>query len=294
MERAGEDMENPVAVTRPDGSGVRQGPESEPPQVDRLLPGRFAMGGDYATRRPRGTSDWLLILTVDGSGRFGVPSGPDLTVDRHAVVSLAPRTPHDYGTAPRADGWELLWVHVHPRPSWAGLLDWPQVAPGVRRLDLSPELAGRVAAALSRAVTFHHGRMRNAALFGMNAVEEALLWCDMRRPYGDRLDPRVLAVVDHVSGRLDEPHSVRSLAVLAGVSPPRLSHLFARHLHMGVMAYVERQRISAARELLEVSSFPVAHVAARVGYGDPLYFSRRFRRSVGQSPTQYRAAHGET
>ncbi|MEV0323799.1 helix-turn-helix domain-containing protein [Streptomyces sp. NPDC050658] len=268
--------------------------DAQPPEVDRLLPGRFAMGGDYATRRPHGTSDWLLILTVDGSGRIGVRSGPDLVVGRHSVVSLAPRTPHDYGTAPEAEGWELLWVHLHPRPSWLGLLDWPQAAPGVRRLDLSPEVAGRVAAALSRAVTFHHGRMRNAALFGMNAVEEALLWCDMQRPHGDRLDPRVLAVVEHVSARLDAPHSVPSLAAVAGVSASRLSRLFARHLRLGVMAYVEQQRIAAARELLEVSSFAVAHVAQRVGYPDPLYFSRRFRRLVGQSPTEYRAAHGES
>ncbi|MFJ2771094.1 helix-turn-helix domain-containing protein [Streptomyces sp. NPDC087300] len=135
--------------------------------------------------------------------------------------------------------------------------------------------------------------MRNAALFGMNAVEEALLWCDMRRPQGDGLDPRVLTVVEHVSCRLDEPHSVRSLAALAGVSPSRLSHLFARHLHQGVMAYVEQQRMAAAGELLEVSSLPAAHVASRAGYTNPLYFSRRFRQAVGQSPTEYRAARAE-
>jgi AraC family transcriptional regulator of arabinose operon len=286
MERASDHMENPVAMARPVNLGVGER------QVNRLLPGRFAMGGDYATRRPQGTSDWLLILTVDGAGRVGARSGPDLLVDRHSVVSLAPGTPHDYGTAPHAPGWELLWVHVHPRPKGRGVLYGPPPAPGVRRLDLSPEVSKRVAAALSRAVTFHQGRMRNAALFGMNAVEEALLWCDMQRPQGDRLDPRVLTVVEHVSARLGEPHSVPSLAALAGVSPSRLSHLFARHLDLGVMAYVEQQRIAAAKDLLEVSSFAVAHVASRVGYADPLYFSRRFRRLVGQSPTEYRAGRG--
>ncbi|MEV5583069.1 helix-turn-helix domain-containing protein [Streptomyces parvus] len=261
--------------------------------MDRLLPGKFVMGGGYTTRRPHGTSDWLLILTVDGAGRVGAPPGPDLVVERHSVVCLAPRTPHDYGTDPHADGWELLWAHLQPRPGWLGLLDWPMAAPGIRRLDLPPEVSRRVAAALTRAVTFHHGRMRNATLFGMNAVEEALLWCDTQRPTADRLDPRVLAVVEHVSNRLEEPHSVRSLAALAGVSPSRLSHLFARHLRLGVMSHVEQQRIAAAKDLLRVSSFTVASVAARVGYEDPLYFSRRFRRSVGQSPTEYRAAHVE-
>jgi AraC family transcriptional regulator of arabinose operon len=37
-----------------------------------------------------------------------------------------------------------------------------------------------------------------------------------------------------------------------------------------------------------VTSLGIAEIAAQVGYDDPFYFTNRFRRHAGKSPTQYR------
>ena len=39
------------------------------------------------------------------------------------------------------------------------------------------------------------------------------------------------------------------------------------------------------------TTLPVGEIAARVGYEDPLYFSRRFRQVAGTKATEYRASH---
>ena len=51
-----------------------------------------------------------------------------------------------------------------------------------------------------------------------------------------------------------------------------------------------RRRLDAACRLLELTTRPIASVAAEVGYPDPLYFSTRFRLHTGLSPTAYRVS----
>jgi len=46
-------------------------PDSFSPVVRRLLTGEFDEGPGYETYRRRGTTDWLLIHTLAGCGRFG-------------------------------------------------------------------------------------------------------------------------------------------------------------------------------------------------------------------------------
>ena len=41
------------------------------------------------------------------------------------------------------------------------------------------------------------------------------------------------------------------------------------------------------------SRLPISAVAASVGFEDPLYFSRVFRRQMGLSPTEYRESAKE-
>ncbi len=44
-----------------------------------------------------------------------------------------------------------------------------------------------------------------------------------------------------------------------------------------------------ASRLLRLTSLGIAEVAAEVGYEDAFYFSNRFRRYAGKSPTKFRA-----
>ncbi|MFE9043454.1 helix-turn-helix domain-containing protein [Streptomyces sp. NPDC007818] len=254
----------------------------------RIVAGRLAALPGYRTIRTGGTEDWLLLYTCAGRGRVRTSGHGEVRADEASLLALAPGTPHDYGTDPAADGWTALWAHVLPRPEWLGLLDLPRAGAGVGRISLTAPMAGRVAAAFTRAVSLSTSGVGNAVLFGINAVEEALLWCAAQNSGGTTTDPRVIAVLEHVGEHLADRHTVRSLAGVAGLSPSRLSRLFATQLGTGVMAHVEARRMDMACRLLTLSDLPVREVARHVGYEDPLYFSHRFRRAVGCPPSAYR------
>src|ERR1700754_3861712 len=98
MAEPAEKMEHPVV----DG-GFRR--DSFTPVVARVHGGHLDEGPEYTTFRRWGTTDWLLIPTVSGSGQLVGPDGAAVRTAFGDAVLIRPRTQHDYGTAPGSPRW---------------------------------------------------------------------------------------------------------------------------------------------------------------------------------------------
>jgi AraC family transcriptional regulator of arabinose operon len=255
---------------------------------DWPLFGNYARAASFANWRPHGTGDWLLIYTLGGSGRVTTPSGSFSTQPGDAIL-YAPGDFQDYRTDPRAGKWQLLWSHFVALPVWAPWLRWPQGREGVRRLHLGGrDLRSRFVAALTRALRFSRGSLPGD--FAVNALEEALLWAALAgvdESHGRR-DPRIRKGMDYLAGKLKEPFRLETVARHCGLSVSRFAHLFKETAGISPQKFFEQQRLRQAGELLGLSSLGIAEIAAEVGYEDPFYFSNRFRKQMGKSPSQWR------
>jgi len=107
-------------------------------------------------------------------------------------------------------------------------------------------------------------------------------------------DPRgrLGRVMDFVRSHLGEPHTVRSLAARAAMSPRTLQREFTRATGLAPHAWVVAERIARAKELLESTRLPVGEIAARVGVGSAESLRHHFRRRVGTPPARYRERFG--
>ena len=52
--------------------------------------------------------------------------------------------------------------------------------------------------------------------------------------------------------------------------------------------YIQSLRISNAQTLLETTNYNVSEIAQILGYDDPFYFSRVFKKQSGLSPSEFR------
>ena len=95
----------------------------------------------------------------------------------------------------------------------------------------------------------------------------------MDRAYAEPLDVRAVAAVAHVS----EAHFIRSFRAVFGETPHR---------------YLQRRRVERSMFLLRETERSVTDVCFDVGFASLGTFSRTFRDIVGESPSDYRAAHG--
>lgn len=72
-----------------------------------------------------------------------------------------------------------------------------------------------------------------------------------------------------------------------GISPQHLSKIFKEETGMNYIDWLTRLRIENAKKLLVEKKSTVKEVCYMVGYNDPNYFSRIFKKIEGVSPTEY-------
>ena len=247
----------------------------------------FRMGPRYDNWRPRGTPDWLLIFTVGGAGRVG--GGSSAVVSSPGTVTLyQPSAVQRYFTDPKTRNWHLLWSHFHPRPHWGIWLNWPEHTKGLRVIRLQdPAVFRNVHEAMADVIRFSRQQLPGGMDLAVNALERALLWIhsvnDQRA-----LDERIRRAVDVLSEKMHEPLSLDRLAQACGLSVSRLAHLFRDQIGMPPQQYLEEIRLQRAAQLLRSTSLRIGEVAMETGYAGAFYFSSRFRKKFGQSPSEYR------
>jgi AraC family transcriptional regulator of arabinose operon len=265
-------------------------PETRHPQFRQIVTGHFREGPSYQNWRAHGTESWLIVLTLEGGGQFGHAQGALRTAPGQ-VALIQPGICHDYGTQPNAEYWDLLWAHFHPRPHWHAWLGWPEVAPGLMSLMLTePVVRQKVQGCFQEAHRLATGALRHREEFAMNALEAVLLWCSTADPHTTqgRRDPRVTRCLDYLCEHLSEIVTVADLADRAVLSPSRLAHLFRAQVGMTPQQFHEQQRLERAKQLLELSGRGIGEIAAEVGYENPFYFTLRFKKWTGFSPSDYR------
>jgi two-component system response regulator YesN len=107
----------------------------------------------------------------------------------------------------------------------------------------------------------------------------------------DRVVERALAFMHENFQRPDL--QLKEVAAAVHVSSSHLAHLLRTHVGVRYVKYMTLLRIGEAKRLLVKTDLRVAAIANRVGYPDPGYFYRVFRREEGVTPSEYRRQRRE-
>lgn len=98
----------------------------------------------------------------------------------------------------------------------------------------------------------------------------------------------VRAILGYIEASLPGEISLGDISAVFFMSEGHLCRLFKKEMGVSIMAYVKRQRMHMAANLLRDSGENVSAIGARVGVGDPNYFCRAFKQEMGMTPSEYR------
>ncbi len=82
--------------------------------------------------------------------------------------------------------------------------------------------------------------------------------------------------------------TVADISEHIGISRAHLNHVFHEELHLSVQSYLINYRMYKAAALLSRTNTPIKEIAFKIGYQDPLIFSKAFKKCFGVSPREYR------
>jgi len=97
----------------------------------------------------------------------------------------------------------------------------------------------------------------------------------------------VQMVLDRVRNDYSHPWSIDALAEEIHVNASYLSHLFKEHTGQCFTDYLAELRIAHAMELIRTTDMSLAQIGEQVGYSDPNYFSRVFKKRKGIGPREF-------
>lgn len=104
----------------------------------------------------------------------------------------------------------------------------------------------------------------------------------------NRLGRAVRRAVHFIEENYGRDLPLEDVAKSVGLSPSYFSSSFKRETGKNVVEYITEYRVEKAIELLGTTNLNTSEVAYRVGFNDPKYFTRIFKRSVGVTPSLYR------
>ncbi|QDQ00497.1 ABC transporter substrate-binding protein [Lysinibacillus fusiformis] len=111
----------------------------------------------------------------------------------------------------------------------------------------------------------------------------------LQRQEVDVIEPDLVAqVVMYIQEHYAQSITLESISANLNYSVPHVSSLFKKKTGYSVIDYLIRTRLDIAAKLLVETDATLKEIALSIGYKDPYYFSRLFKKYKGVSPLRFR------
>ena len=245
---------------------------------------------DFVIDRPNGMKGFIINLTSQGEGT--IFHGDDaFDVKEGDLLLFPPSATHFYHRKEDNASWFHRWIYFRPRAFWNEWLYWHEQHKGVY---LTKGIESSTVSMLEKLFIdieyISKSDMPYRDDLALNLLEQLIIRCKSIQPdvVNKPLDPRVIEAMNYMAQNLSQNFSLEDIADFICLSASRLGHLFSYEVGMTVTQWRDDQRVSRAKQLLVTTNYSVNRIGRVVGYTDPLYFSRVFKRKSGVSPKLYR------
>lgn len=240
------------------------------------------------TWRPKGRLDYQLLYIVSGKGHFYF-HGEDRVVYAGRMVLIQPRQEQRYEYFGE-DKPEVYWVHFTGSDvknilrSYNIPMDDPIFYSGASSTYsyLFKEMINELQNCKTGYEDLLTMYLRQIFLLVQRTRQEE------RPTVSTYIQEEMEFARRYFNEHYNEPISIQEYAESRNMSVCYFQRNFKQIVKHTPMQYLLTIRVNNAASLLETTDYSMAEIAAIVGYEDPLYFSRLFRKIKGVSPRDYR------
>lgn len=245
-------------------------------------------GIDVSLNRNR--SDFYIIYLINGRGHYHFNKNL-YTVDAGNIILYKPGEEQDYYYLADENA-EIYWIHFTGSEAANLLLN----------LSLSDRNFYKVGID-SECINFFEGIIQEIQIkkpqyhqVCIGLLIQLLALFSRKSKIIDKgegvLDNSLGNVIKCMHSEFQEDHSIDYYAKKCNLSVYQFIRNFKSAIQLPPGKYIEKLRISKAKELLSNTNLTINEISGRIGYNDPFYFSKVFKKSTNTTPTSFRITGG--
>lgn len=239
------------------------------------------------TLRKNGRPDFQIIYVASGCGQFLV-NGNMTELGPGKIIIYRPGETQHYAYQSHNSS-EVYWVHFTGYGAYdmlekVGLADSQVHNIGMHNICI--EYFNNIIREFQLKPPFFECTA-NAALLSLMACMGRFA-ADTKVLKNNNLSESIKNVVEQMHTKYNCKWTISALAKQCNLSPDWFMHKFKSQIGLSPMEYLTRIRLDKAKWLILNSSLSIKEISYIVGYENPLYFSKLFKKEEGVSPTLFR------
>ncbi|MEJ6951905.1 AraC family transcriptional regulator [Natronospora cellulosivora (SeqCode)] len=247
--------------------------------------GYFPDAQYHYRERKEGSQQHILIYCLSGSGFVRI-NNKEEKIKENSLIFLPANMPHAYG-ADKDKPWDIYWAHFAGKKSnyyyWQKEGEIAQLS--IDKIPTITQLFDSIFENLKKGYTLKN-IIHSSHIFTHIL---SVFFCFNNRDNTEDKQARLInEIIKYMQKNLNRNLSLQELAELSKLSISHLSMVFQQKTGKSPMDYFTGLKIQQACRYLDLTDKKIKEISILIGYSDPYYFSRVFKKVMGISPSKYR------
>ncbi len=239
-------------------------------------------------KRIYGSNENILIYVTNGNGQVCIGKECD-TLFKNDYIIIPKNISHHYSTNEK-NAWTIYWVHFDGHKAEELIQQFGKRATLQAYQTINEDFRVGLFKDLIHTLSMGYAKSHlEYASMSFHQLLASFLYPDQFMHYQNVKDSDIISKnITFMKANVSEALSLKELASHTGLSIAHYSKLFTQKTGFSPIDHFIQLKIQYACQLLDISQMYVKEVAHRVGYEDPYYFSRIFKKVMQMSPVEYR------
>jgi len=273
-----------------------------PPDIKRLVTknplikdlyvtaiGYYPKANHHDRERKNGSPQHILLYCIEGNGYIHIGRKKH-KLKPNSYFIIPKGVPHHYGTTD-SDPWSIYWIHFSGEHS--NILYSRYTSDSEPEVQVIPYDEHRVKLFdLIFTMLERNYSIRNMELINIKLLEylSSFIYHEEMYPSYYTSD-HINSSIEFMKKNLHASYNIQELAGKLNYSVSHYSALFKKKTGFSPIHYYIQLKIQKSCQYLYFTDMNIKEICSKIGFEDPYYFSRMFKKIMGSSPAKYRSHH---